>query len=57
MVNKLISLAVTGLLGLVVLTAAGPILIRLMNALVPLVIVVGLVTALLQAILYFTRRW
>ena len=55
--NKLVNFMLAGLLGLVVLTAAGPILIRLVNALVPLVIVVGIVVAVLHLVFTYTRRW
>jgi hypothetical protein len=43
--------------GLVVLVAASPTLVRLMDAAVPLVIVVGVVVAALRAVFYVTRGW
>jgi hypothetical protein len=50
--------AQTGLLvivGLVALVTAGPTIARLVQALVPLVLVVGMVVAILQLVRYFTR--
>ena len=54
--NKLIQASLLGIVGLVVLTAAGPTLSRLISALVPLVLVVGIVVAVLQLVRYFTRQ-
>jgi hypothetical protein len=50
--------AQTGLLvivGLVALVTAGPTITRIVQALVPLVLVVGMVVAILQLVRYFTR--
>jgi hypothetical protein len=43
--------------GLWLLTAATPALIRLAGALVPLVLVVGVVVAVLRVVWAATRRW
>jgi hypothetical protein len=51
--NKTLALLIAGLL---VLTAAGPTITRLAQALVPLVLVSGIVAALLLCVRYFTRR-
>jgi hypothetical protein len=54
-VNKLVSIMVIGLMGLIALIAAGPILVGLAHSLVPLVLVVGIVSAVLRAVWFFTR--
>lgn len=54
--NKLVSLVMMGLLGLVVLTAAGPIFVKLVNSLVPLVVVAGIVIAVLRVVWYLTNN-
>ncbi len=41
--------------GLVVLVAAGPIIVCLARALVPLVLVIGVVAAVLRAVWFYTR--
>jgi hypothetical protein len=43
--------------GLVALVAAGPTLVSLAEALVPLVLVVGVVVAVLRVVWFYTRRW
>lgn len=53
--NKLIQVLLAGIAGLVVLAAAGPTLSRLITALVPLVLVVGIVVAILQLVRFYTR--
>ncbi|MHB8817101.1 MAG: hypothetical protein ACYDAE_28080 [Steroidobacteraceae bacterium] len=53
--NKLISLATMGLVGLVVFLAAVPTLVRLVSAATPLVLVLGIVAAVLRAVWFFTR--
>jgi hypothetical protein len=55
-VNRLVEVVVLGIVGLVVLTAAGPTISRLIAALVPLVLVVGIVVAVLRLVGYYTRR-
>jgi hypothetical protein len=42
---------------LAVLVAAGPTLVALAHALVPLVIVGGIVVVLLRLVFFHTRRW
>lgn len=53
--NKLIQLTLLGIVGLAALITAGPTITRLVQALVPLVLVVGIVVAILQLVRYFTR--
>jgi hypothetical protein len=55
--NKLISAISFAVLGLVALAIAGPMLTRLASALVPLVLVVGVVAAVLRLIWSHTRKW
>ena len=45
------------LVALAWVTAAGPTLIALVRAAVPLVLVVGVVVVLLRAVWYYTNRW
>ncbi len=52
--NRLIQAALILLVGLVALAAAGPTLTRLASALVPLVLVVGVVAALLRWVFWMT---
>lgn len=54
--SKAIEALVLGVVGLVVLVAAGPTVTKLVHALVPLVLVVGAVVAVLQVVRYLTRR-
>ncbi len=42
--------------GLVAIAAVGPALARLVSALVPLVLVVGVVAAVLRTVWFYTRR-
>lgn len=53
--NKLIQGILLILVGLVVLAAASPTLTRLIGALVPLVMVVGIVVAVLRLVWFYTR--
>jgi hypothetical protein len=53
--NKLGSVLVTGVVGLVVLAAAGPTLIRLAHAVVPVVVVGGIVVFVLRVLWFYTR--
>lgn len=55
--TKLLSTLTIVVLGLVALAAAGPTLARLIAALVPLVLVVGVVAAVLRVVWTYTRRW
>jgi hypothetical protein len=45
------------MVGLVALVAAGPTLVAFVHALVPLVLVIGIVVACLRALFFFTSRW
>jgi hypothetical protein len=45
------------MLGLIALGAVGPSIAAILNALVPLVLVVGIVAAVLRAVWFYTRRW
>lgn len=53
--NKLIQAALLTAVGLAVLAVASPALIKLAGALVPLVVVVGIVVAVLRAVWFYTR--
>jgi hypothetical protein len=55
--NKLISVLVFMVVGLAALAVASPALARLTAALVPLVLVVGVVAAVLRLVWFHTRRW
>lgn len=46
-----------GVVVLVALCSAGPTLVALLNAAVPLVIVGGVVAAVLRLVFFHTRRW
>jgi len=54
--SKLVQALLLGIVGLVALKAAGPTISRLIAALVPLVLVIGVVIAMLQLVHYFTRQ-
>jgi hypothetical protein len=54
--SKLVQALLLGIVALVALDAAGPTITRLLQALVPLVLVVGIVLAVLQLVRYFTRQ-
>ena len=45
------------IIGLAVLSVAGPVLVCVLHAAVPLVLVGGAVVLLLRAAWYFTNRW
>lgn len=53
--NKLIQALLLVIVGLVVLAAAGPTLAKLAGALIPLVLVVGVVGALLKWVWFYIR--
>ena len=55
--NKLIHLALLGVIGLVVVAANSRVLIALAAALIPLVAVVGVVVGVLRVVWAATRRW
>jgi hypothetical protein len=51
------SLVVTAAIGLMVIAAVAPSLIVLSRALVPLVVVVGVVLIVARLVLFHTRKW
>ena len=53
--NKLISTLVIVVVGLAALAAAGPALAKLTAALVPLVLIAGVVAAVLRVVWFYTR--
>ena len=53
--NKLIPTVLLVIVGLVALADAGPTLAHLIGALVPLVLVVGVVVAVLRLVWFYTR--
>lgn len=55
--SKLVGALVLGIVGLATLAAAGPTLTRLTSALVPLVLVFGIVAAVLRLTWSYTRKW
>jgi hypothetical protein len=54
--NRLVDVLVLVVLGATVLCAVTPVLVRLMNALVPAVVVIGLVVVIVRALWYWTGR-
>ncbi len=55
--NKPVVFLVVAIVALAVLVSAGPTLVALTNAAVPLVIVVGVVVVALRLVFFHTRRW
>jgi hypothetical protein len=53
--TKLHSTLLAVVVGLVALSAAGPTIAHLIHALVPLVLVVGVVSAILRLVWFYTR--
>jgi hypothetical protein len=53
--TKLVSTVAILTLGLVALGAVGPRIAQIINALVPLVLVIGIVAAVLRAVWFYTR--
>jgi hypothetical protein len=53
--NKTLTTMVLGIGALALLVVAAPVIACLVNALVPLVLAVGLVAALLRAVWFYTR--
>jgi hypothetical protein len=53
--SKAIEAIVLGIVGLVVLTAAGPTITQIIKAIIPLVCVLGIVIALLRLAWWYTR--
>jgi hypothetical protein len=54
--SKLLHPLLLAIVGLVILAAAGPTITRLVRALVPLVLVVGIVAMAVHLVRYYTRR-
>lgn len=54
--NRLATFLAVAIVGLAILTAAGPALVALSNAMVPVVIAVGLMLALLRLVWFYTNR-
>jgi hypothetical protein len=55
--TKLVTTLAVVVLGLVALGAIAPRIAQIMSALVPLVMVVGIVAAVLRVVWFYTRRW
>jgi hypothetical protein len=55
--TRLIQAGLIGSVTLAALIAAGPTLIRLTQALIPLVLVIGVVVVVMRVVWVFTRRW
>jgi hypothetical protein len=53
--NKLTSTVLLAIVGLVALADAGPTLTRLIGALVPFVLVIGVIVAVLRWVWWYTR--
>jgi hypothetical protein len=53
--TKIAQASLVVVVGLAALSAAGPTLIRIIGALVPLVLVVGIVIAILRLVFFYTR--
>lgn len=55
--NKAAGWLVVAIVGLAVLTSAGPTVVALAHALVPIVLAVGAVAVVLRLVWYFTNRY
>jgi hypothetical protein len=55
--TKLLQAGLIGSVTLAALIAAGPTLIRLTQALIPLVLVIGVVAVVLRVVWVYTRTW
>lgn len=53
--TRLVSTLLVVVVGLAALSAVGPTLIQIIGALVPLVLVVGIVIAILRLVFFYTR--
>lgn len=51
------NLLITAVVALILLAAAAPLLIALSRALLPLVLVAGVVAVVLRLVFFHTRRW
>jgi hypothetical protein len=56
-ITKPVALLVVAIVALAVLVSAGPTIVAILNAAVPLVIVGGIVAAVLRLVFFHTRRW
>jgi hypothetical protein len=56
-VTKLVSTLAVVILGLVALGAVGPRIAVILNALVPVILIVSISAAVLRIIWVYTRRW
>jgi hypothetical protein len=56
-IGKPVLYIVIGIIALSVLVSAGPTLVALVNAAVPLVVAVGVVAVVLRLVFFHTRRW
>jgi hypothetical protein len=55
--TKLISVLVTVVVGMAMVAIVAPRLAGLASALIPLVLVLGVVVAVLRVVWFYTRRW
>jgi hypothetical protein len=55
--TRLIQVGLVGIVGLAALITAGPTILRLVQALVPLVLVIGVMAIVLRVVWVYTRRW
>ena len=55
--SRLIQALLCGIFGLAALIAAAPAITKLADALIPLVLVIGVVIAVLRVVWAATRRW
>jgi hypothetical protein len=56
MTERLIGLVIWTVLAIALLAAVGPTIVQLAGALVPLVLVVGVVAAVLRCVWFYTQR-
>ncbi len=54
--NRLRALLIAAIVGLMLLTAAAPLLLELSNAVIPAVVAIGVVVALLRLVWFYTNR-
>ncbi len=55
--TKLVAFLVVAIVGLAAITAAGPTLVALTRAAVPLVVAIGFAVLVLRIVWYITNRW
>jgi hypothetical protein len=55
--NRLLLYLIVGVVALTILVAAGPTLVSLAHAALPLVIAGGVVAVVLRLVFFHTRRW